>query len=147
MPNQDAEARLIAEDLLERTADALISGDFEAFHPCFVLPQIIDTSAGQVELRTLKDLRRTFDGVRGYHHRLSVTDIVRRCISADFVDPDTVMSTHSARLLSGSFLVNEAVPVLSRLQRTPEGWKIAATQYAVAEDEGMLAALLGRRRA
>ena len=147
MPDQDAEARRIAEDLLERTADALITGDFEAFHPCFVLPQIIDASPGQIELHTLADLRRTFDGVRNYHHRISVTDIVRRCISAEFVDPDTVMSTHSARLLSGSFLVNEAVPVLSRLIRTPDGWKIAATQYAVAEDEGLLEALMGRRRA
>jgi len=46
-----------------------------------------------------------------------VTDIVRKCMSADFDGPDTVKAMHVTHLMSGSQRIKDPFPSFSVLER------------------------------
>ena len=143
MPEGPQAAKRIAEELLEQTGKALMSGDFEAFSTCFALPHRIDTFDGSDVLQTLDDMEKRFFGVRSYFQDNCVTDLVRHVIEADFVDEDTIHSSHQTRVLSGTILVQAPFPNLSVLKRVEGQWRAEATQYAIADSEHHNAALCG----
>lgn len=124
-------AKEIAEDLLHRTGDALISGDFEAFIDCFHLPHSVLTANGENKLETAADAERVFKSVREFHKRAGVTEMVRNSIAAEFCDPDTINATHETRLLSQNRFVEEPYPVFSVLRKIDGKWVGVSSEYAI----------------
>ena len=126
-------ARMVAEDLLVRTGEAMLAGNFDAFRQCFLLPNEIELFDGTNLIETIEDQRAVFDSVRAFHARRGVTQIVRRCVEADFLDADTIASTHVASLLRGNELLQPTYPVYSILRRVDGVWRIAHGKYAIAD--------------
>ena len=126
-------ARAIASDLLERTGHGLLTGDFDRFHPCFTIPTLLESYDGQVEVTSVEQCRAIFEDMRRYFKAKSVSDLVRQVVSAEYVADDRIHSTHEARMIAGSQLVQAPYPVLSTIDRTPDGWKISRSLYAIAD--------------
>ena len=125
------EAVEIAEELLRRTGDALISGDFQSFGKCFLLPHRFDTLDGQRVAETTRDLTRIFDDVRAHFLSSGVTQLVRTCVSCQFSGPDKIYSMHESRLFRRMHLLQQPYPVLSLLRCVDGEWKIAWSSYAI----------------
>lgn len=126
-------AMAIAEELLKRTGDAYVSGDAEAFADCFLLPQEIDTLDGKRLITTRAEIIATFEAMREYFRVEGITIMDRRCVSAEFSNPDTITHTHESRLLRGDMQVREPYPSLSVLRRVDGEWKIAYSQYIITD--------------
>ncbi|MEL7462604.1 MAG: hypothetical protein AAFN79_00955 [Pseudomonadota bacterium] len=137
----------VSEELLERTGDAIASGDGDAFAACFLLPQTIETPEGAAKLETKRDLLSIFENVRRYMRERNVTLMERHCVGATWLSKDIVEATHVSRYLSGASLVQEPFLAISLLKRTPTGWKIADTKYDVSDSPGHLRALTKWREA
>jgi hypothetical protein len=123
----------VSEYLLARTGEAYMVGDFDSFAACFALPQWIETFKGRSLIATPDELQALFNAVRSNFYRLGVTDLVRRCVAAEFRDPDTIEATHETRLLSGARLVQPSYPCFSVIKRTEQGWLVAGGQYAIQD--------------
>lgn len=135
-------AREVSEYLLERTGTALLRDNFEAFLSCVVLPQKIETFAGQRLITSPDELHQVFRAVRSYHRRTGVTDIVRHCVEAAFKDPHTVAATHETRLLSGEIMTQDPYPGFSILNFDGSAWRIASMSYAIEDRDEHNAALM-----
>lgn len=123
--------RDVSEYLLARTGEAYLTGDFDMFAACFALPHRMETFEGATLITTPAQLHSLFLGMRGYLESLGVTDMVRRCVAAEFRDPDTIEATHETSMLAGSRLIQPTYPCFSVLRKTDLGWQIADGQYAV----------------
>ena len=90
-----ATAKDVSERLLERTGTALMTGNFEKFADCFLLPQEMETFDGRRKVQTRDDLLEVFRGVTTHLRRKNVTEFVRHCIEARFRDDDTIAGTNA----------------------------------------------------
>jgi hypothetical protein len=73
----------------------------------------------------------------------SVTDLVRHVLEADFVDGDTIQSSHQTRVISGTTLIQAPFPNLTVIKRVGGAWLAQSTQYAITDSEKHNAALCG----
>lgn len=124
-------AQDISQFYLDRSAGAMMAGDFETFLSCFTIPHTIVTFEAKQVLSNLEEFREVFDRVRENNQRMGVTQMVRNCIEACFEGEDTVLATHVSRMLNGDQLVMEPYPCFSRLIRVQNGWKVAHSEYAL----------------
>ncbi len=135
----------IAEDLLYRTGQAMKSGDAEAFLDNLSLPFLMDTTDGKSVLQTREHARRIFHNVKQYFEENEIVDQVRVVVSAEFLDENTVGSTHVARLLkNGGREFRNPFPAYSIIRRTPDGWRIVSCIYAILDGPEHNRALDGR---
>lgn len=141
---KNTEAEGIADDLLYRTGRALVLGDVENVHDCFVLPQVMETLEGARLVREPEDVRRVFEGVRAYFAENNVTDIVRTIVEATFLEPGVIESVHASRLMQPDGQVfRNPYPVYSRLDLCDDGvWRIALSNYAISDSREHSEALL-----
>lgn len=129
-----AVAEEIAEDLLHRTGQGLMNGDFDLFKTCFELPQAIETMEGVRILRHEADLQQAFASVRGYFRENRVVDLVRTVVAAEFLDGETVGSTHVARLVQpGGKLFRAPYPVYSTIKRFGDAWRITSSHHVILD--------------
>ena len=135
-------AREVSEHLLERTGQAMISGDKNAFLSCFSLPQEIQTFEGSRLITTEADLLQVFRAVRTHYEKIGITEMVRHCVEAAFSDPHTVIATHETRLVRGNVITQKPFPVLSVLRFDQSGWRIASSSYAIEDRNDHNAALM-----
>ncbi len=126
-------SRQVAEELLQRTGEALDSGDFELFCSAFAFPNIIETFDGRRVIETKETLRDVFERTREELEHASVTDVIRHCVEVKFLDEDTIYSTHETRLMQENVLIQDPFPVFSVIRRTPEGWKGVYSSYALPD--------------
>ena len=139
-------AEEIAEDLLYRTGKGLQSGDFEEFFKCFEIPQVMETLEGEILMKTKEDVRATYDSVRAYFDDNGVIDIVRTVVSAEFLDDETIGTTHVSRLIkSGGNLFRNPYPVYAIIKHLDGEWKIVTNTYAILDGREHNLALLARR--
>lgn len=136
-------AKDVSENLLDRTGKALMSGDFDLFASCFVLPHVIETFQGRRTVETVDDLKKVFDGVTAYFRQKNVTELARHCVEAEFRDDDTIVATHMSRVVSGARLVQKPYPVLSVLRKIGENWIISDSMYAIEDQPAHAKALSG----
>lgn len=143
---QDISALAIAEELLDITGEALLSGDFHAFAAVFHLPNTMTTLSGTVVVSDLAHLRRVFDGVREKFRCGGVTNLVRYVDAAKFRTPTQIASTHVSHLMSGSSLLEEPYPVFSIIELVDGVWKGVSSDYAVKprgpQDNAILGSVL-----
>jgi hypothetical protein len=135
------EAKSIAEDLLARSGEGLLTGDFALFANCFILPQDFDTFEGRRRIYEVEELRAVFDGVRGHFEATKVTIMERHVVAAEFVSQEEIRSTHVSRLVAGGKILKATYPVMSTIRSTSNGWKVASASYALPPDPGHEAAL------
>ena len=121
-----------------------MEGDFDTLKTCFALPQYMDTFDGRHFIESIDDLRDIFDNVRLYYQSKSVVELNRICVEASFRDAQTVVSTHEARMISkDAVLVQSPYPVFSILRLYDDGWKVAYSQVAIADEPKHNQALRG----
>lgn len=131
----------VSEALLEVTGDALLSGDFDAFASVFHVPQTMVTMAGSIYMETVDDMRRAFDDMHSHFMAIGVTDIVRKCVSAEYKSPTRIESTHVSDLLHNGKRLKEPYPVFSTLEKIDGQWKVISGEYALEPTNGQALAL------
>ena len=138
--------RAISQDLLDRSGRAYLTGDFDAFAECFALPHRITAFEGTIDLPDLAALQEVFLSLRDYFADNRLTDIVRTCIDAAYVDADTIRATHESRYLSGARLIQRPAVGLSTIRRLDGVWRVVDGQYAIQDADDHVRALLRPRR-
>lgn len=133
----------VSELLLQKSGEALRSGDFDSFNDCFLLPQELTTYSGRKMIETSEDLRAVFDGVREHFLMNNITDLVRYCVAAEYRDANTVVATHMSRPTSGAIMVQAPYPVYSVLVRDAGTWKVAESHCAIENEPRHTKALSG----
>ena len=132
--SSDVTAEDIAEELLYRTSNLLVADDAFKIAECFVLPQYLETVWGSRLIESEEEVLQVISQVRQYYLENNVSDLVRTVVSANFLDSDTVGSTHVSRLMrENGELFRAPFPVYSILRRVGDGWKIASTSYAILD--------------
>lgn len=137
----DPDAVAISDALLDSTGEAMKARDFSGFAPAFSLPHKITTFDAQKSIETVGELEAMFRMNCDYFAALQVTDIVRKCMSANFDGPDTVKAMHITHLMSGNRRVKDPYPSFSLITRTDGVWRVAKSDYAVGADAGLTEAL------
>ncbi|WP_425038197.1 hypothetical protein [Primorskyibacter sp. S187A] len=131
MTRTDLTARAIAQDLLDKTGQAMLKGDFDTFRRYFTLPHHITTYEGQRTLETIDDLHSVFEGVVAAHASDGVTRLERWVEAANWVDQTTIRHTHVASRYAGDRLLRGPHPSISILKLEDGVWRISESQYAI----------------
>ncbi len=140
---QAISASAIAEELLEITGNAMITGDFDAFAAAFHLPNTMTTSSGTIVVEDEDHLRRVFNGVREKLKNAGITELVRFVEVAEFRSPTQIASTHISYLLSGGSQLEDPYPVFSIIELIDGDWKGVSSDYAVKPRGAQESAILG----
>ena len=141
MGREIVRASAIAEDLLQTSGAALISGDFQTFLMFFQLPAAFETEAGRRDMETEAEMRDAFDAVHMYFMRNGISDYVRRCIVAEYRGPNEIITSHESRLMNGTTLLADSFPAISTLRRVDGVWKVVETRYTVIDQPWLQQAL------
>ena len=141
----DLRAEEIAEDLLYRTSKALISNCCDRVGACFEYPQVLETIAGKLLVESEDDIFKMYARVRSYFEANGVRDIVRTVVSAEFLSPTMVGSTHvSQLLLEDGTPFRAPYPSYSILRESGGVWRVASTMSAILDAPEHNVALSGR---
>ncbi|MEL7301642.1 MAG: hypothetical protein AAFM92_14770 [Pseudomonadota bacterium] len=128
MAKTHVDARAICEELAARSAEALLSKDFESFLSMTQVPTTVETFDGRRQLRTRAEVKETFEGVCDHYARIGATDIVRSVIAAEYVD-GTIRGTLECRVLAGQILVRAPFVIYSTYVEEDGAWKVAESSY------------------
>ena len=131
--SRDLTAEDIAEELLYQTGKLLASDDPAGIEACFTLPVYLETQLGNRLIESKKNLWQTHMSVRQYYKDNEISDVVRTVISAEFIDAETVGSTHVSRLMRDGDLFRAPYPVYSIIRQVEGEWKIASSAYAILD--------------
>jgi len=127
----DADPKDIHQDLLDRSGEALMTGDFELMKGCFALPQGFSTFDGERVVETHEQLEAVFHDVRDEYARKGVTRLIRTVIAAKRVSAHQIQATHMAHLFAGNTRITKPYPVFAVCQWTGSEWRVASSDYAV----------------
>ncbi|MEL6684098.1 MAG: hypothetical protein AAFN63_11855 [Pseudomonadota bacterium] len=123
-------AREIIEVMLLRTSKAILDNDFTAMNACFALPLLLETKETELIITTEQEHREMFDRlVEGYVCK-GVTDIIRVCEVAEFLEPNVIRSLHISHIMAGDQRVDDPLPTIATTELFDDGWRITAAQYA-----------------
>ena len=135
----------ISQDLLNRSGHAYMTGDVNGFLSCFVLPHTISTFEAVNVITTEDGLRDVFHAMRRYLQSNGLTDLVRRCIRADFTEHDKVKAAHETRFLAGNRLFQGPSLGLSTIRLIDGAWRVSDAQYAIQDAPEHVNALIRPR--
>lgn len=142
-----ADALSIADDLLERTGVAMASSDFPAFLECFTVPMVMETFDGKTLIQTESALEGVFHSVVAFRAAQSIDDVVRENVAAEFIDFETIATTHVARMMqAGNHLFGRPFPAYSVIKRIDRTWRIQFCQYALDDLPQLNDILLAREK-
>lgn len=133
MSQEQGSAGNVVADLLEKSGQAFLTDDFDAFHACIMLPYHVETFEGKRVVTTEAELRDLFLAVRAHHRKTSVTDMARNVVEAVYKDDDTVLATFETRLLNGNTLTQAPYPVFTLVRRDSETWKAQQMTFAIED--------------
>ena len=140
---QDIAAETIIEDILYLTGKAIMEDDDDLFVSCVAFPLLQETINGQRVMVSRDEISKMLSGVRQYMKENDFVDLVRTVVSAEFVDADTVSSTHVSLMLHRENRVERSpYPVHSVIRRIGTSWKLVSSIYAILDSVGHNAALL-----
>lgn len=133
---QDVAAETIAEDLLYQTGKALLAGDDDMFIACLHLPQLMETGNGRRLIRSEDEVRQVLRDLRAFMKKRGVVDMVRTVVSAEFLDADTVGSTHVCLLVQKDGSSTRApYPVYTIIKRFGPTWLMVSSLYAILDSD------------
>ncbi|MEO9823691.1 MAG: hypothetical protein ABJF50_04635 [Paracoccaceae bacterium] len=132
--DSDLTAEDIAEELLYRTGNTLVANDIGKIADCFIVPQYMETLLGSRLIESKEAVEQVIISIRQYLTDNDLVDPVRTVVSAEFLDGDTVGSTHVSRLIrTDGELFRAPYPVYSIIRRVGDDWKIASSSYAILD--------------
>ena len=131
----------VSQALLDITGQALMKGDFDAFASVFHVPQHMATMAGSIYMETTEDMRRAFDEMHKYLQGIGATDLVRRCVAAEFKSPTRIEATHTSESLKGGQRLAGPYPGYSVLEKIDGHWKVTGSEYALEANDGQALAI------
>ena len=139
----DANARYVAEHLLQVTRDAMFAGEdgVRTFLDCFWLPQRIATFTGEAMLETEADVLTVLRQTREHFRLHRITDLIRVVIATSWEGPDRYKMTHMTHVMSGDLRIRDPYPAFSIHERRDGDWRICGSQYAVDDSAGHARAL------
>lgn len=124
----------IAEDALFKTDAAIMTGSFDAFADCFLLPHAMEINGASHQIDSRAALEEMFQQFQKHLTLMRVTLLERHCISAEFVSETLISTTHETRLVCGRELVARPYPVFSELHLQEERWLIGSSRTAFPGD-------------
>lgn len=139
----NSSAHKLAEEYLNTTGSCFQTGDFDTFANHFHLPQEVETQKGQRQINTRDELKEVFQSVRDLFSETGITELVRVCLAAEYINEDTIVTTHESRMLAGTTLKKSPYPVISILRRIDGKWQFVHSNYAVAGDPELNTVLMG----
>ncbi|WP_147127423.1 hypothetical protein [Shimia ponticola] len=116
---------------LNRSAQALLDGDFAMWSRSVMLPFTFVSRSGSKQYEAWDDLRSDFDTFVGLLAEHGVTEIRRNVISIDHVSPTHLIARFSTELLSGSDDIIAPYTSTATLQFRNGAWKAMAIMGAV----------------
>lgn len=128
---RDADPHDITQDLLDRSGEALISGNFEMMKSCFILPQGFSTFDGKRMVETEDQLRDVFNNVRDEYARQGVTKLIRTIVAATRKSDTQIEATHISHMFAGNLRISKPFPVFAVTRWTGTDWRVASSDYAV----------------
>lgn len=124
-----------AEDVvnytLDRTGEALDTGDFDLFHSVFHLPHRISTFEGTKILKTDADLREVFNDARMHRQFMGATGVIRYVVSAEYKTPTQVEGVHMTHVMAGELRIKEPYPTFAIVKWIDGAWKVVSSDYAI----------------
>ncbi|MEL6641202.1 MAG: hypothetical protein AAFP98_07795 [Pseudomonadota bacterium] len=131
----------VSQALLDITGAALMSGDFDAFASAFHVPQHMATMAGPVFMETTEDMRRAIDEMHNHIKGIGATDLVRKCVVAEYKTPSRIEATHTSEILKDGKRLSGTYPGFSVLEKIDGNWKVTASEYALEANDGKALAI------
>ena len=129
----DQNAFRIAQEFLDHQGDATIAGDVDGTLDFCDIPCTLESIEGRVVAMDREEMRaicKTF--IAGLKAK-RLTHMVRRCIAAEFKDPDTVWATYETRYVrDNQLLTEEPYTGFVILRHRGDRWKISAMQFDVS---------------
>lgn len=138
-------AESIAEDLLVQTGKAILQGDDALFLACVHLPLLLETTTGQRLITKRKEVCTILADFRQYMRNESYVDMVRTVVDANFIDADTIGSTHVTLLTQENGAEKRCpFPVYSIIRRFGNKWLLVSSLYAILDCDAHNDALLSK---
>lgn len=137
----------ICTDLLVKSGDPMVSGDFAAFALCFHLPQMITTPLGVRIISTRAELFDVFTQVRSHLFGSGAVMLSRTCVKADFATEDTIFTIHEGLVVGKKGALRAPYEVFAVLQKKEGNWRVAYSDYAIGDSMNHCRALLGQTKA
>lgn len=131
-PTDDAAA--IYQGNLDVISDAALRGDFAAARPRLALPFHMRTLQGWFPINTEAELE---EGVMSLHRHLKaegVTDYVRTCRAADFINDTTIEGIHTTRALAGSQLTKPVYYSRQRMALIDGIWRVTQATHTLSNE-------------
>ena len=139
----DGQAIEIADDLLFRTGNALLSGDFVCFLECCRFPAVFETPVGVTVIRSASDLEHLFVRVRQTYVSKGVIDFARTILSAEFLTETSIGSTHVTLCLGkDGEPIGHPFPAYSILTSIDETWRGQVCIYAILNNDDLSSSLV-----
>ena len=131
----DPAADVIADDLLCATGKAIHEGNFNFFKVQVSVPLVLEVTGTVRVLRDERDVRRVFDRVQSHMRKHNISQIIRSVVSSEFLDADTVGSTHvSVALQPDGTRVGAPYPTYSVIRRVNLEWKLTRSCVAMVKN-------------
>ena len=131
----DPAAEIVADDLLYATGRAIHNRKFNHFKPHIALPYVMELEDETQFVQTEDDIRLIFDRVQEHMRTNNIHEIVRTVVSAEFLDSETVGSTHVSKAFRrDGTAVGAPYPSYSVIIRTNDGGRLARSCVAFLHD-------------
>ncbi|MFW2542286.1 hypothetical protein ACN2XU_06565 [Primorskyibacter sp. 2E107] len=135
----------IVQDGLDRHARATLSGDIDMMMAYSDIPCTIETMAGKVVATNRAEMRAICEALVHSIEVRQLSDMVRRCLEAEFTSEDTIWATYETRFLrNGVELAEDTYTSFMILKKRADGWRFSGIQLLVSEGDPVSATLKDR---
>lgn len=134
----------IAKHLLEVTQRAVSLGEEDTFLRSFLVPHKVETGIGNTIITNYAEMAQTFGRLRAHWDRLRIDQLERTCLTAMYVNTDTIVHVHKTRILRDNVEVEPSHKTLSTLNRVDGEWFVAGACYALQGSPAYSRAILGQ---
>lgn len=124
-------AYLIADAILDSTAEAALTHDFAKFEPNFALPWVFENFEGKRRVATRDELRAYFEDLCVSTEAAGVTHMIQRTTEAEYVSETVFYFTYVCRMLNKATLVCEPVPCFAEVHLKGGEWRMVRTCTAL----------------
>lgn len=122
-------ATTVADDLLNRTAEGLMSAKYDVFASCFAFPYELGTALGESHLVSNEQNEKMFQRVLWFYRSEAVTHVTRDLVTAELLSNDTLLYVHISKAFKGPYLVQDPFWVLSIAKVISKQWKVVESRY------------------
>ncbi|WP_342078563.1 hypothetical protein [Yoonia sp. SS1-5] len=140
----DAEAKRIYQELLDKIGQSYFDADFAYFRDVIHVPHTLHSQGQTVHVDTDEDLRAGFNKFRSYLAGIGVTEFIRTCEDAMFLNEQQIIGEHTSHLLRNGVWSREPYNVRSMLRRTDGRWQVCSSENALPDSAWQIMAMAPR---